>query len=172
MIRQLVEVSERQSAPGRLGRKLLKAARKVIKTHHRYLAEDHDLEWLREQLAPLREQIKALLEQGTRGRHQRTANFCAGLLAEYDALWTFCNVQDIELPLTNNAAERALRHGVIMRRVQGGTHSQQGNRWIERMLSIRETLRLQDRSALDYLIAAATAGHRGQPAPSPLPAGP
>jgi len=172
VIRQLVEVSERQRAPGRLGRKLLKAGRKVIKTHHRYLAEDHDLEWLREQLAPLREQIKALLEQGTRGRHQRTANFCAGLLDEYEALWTFCDVQDIELPLTNNAAERALRHGVIMRRVQGGTQSEQGNRWIERMLSIRETLRLQDRSALDYLIAAATAGHRGQPAPSPLPAGP
>ena len=172
VIRQLVEVSERQRTPGRLGKRLLKAAREVIKTHHRYLAEDHDLDWLREQLTPLRERIKELLQQGARGHHQRTANFCAGLLAEYDALWTFCDVKDIEIPLTNNAAERALRHAVIIRRVQGGTQSEQGNRWIERVLSIRETLRLQDRSALDYLIGAATAGHRGQPAPSPFPAGP
>jgi len=32
--------------------------------------------------------------------------------------------------------------------VQGGTQSDQGSRWIERILSIRETMRLQDRSAL------------------------
>jgi hypothetical protein len=56
-----------------------------------------------------------------------------------------------------------------MRRIQGGTQSQQGNRWVERILSVRETLRLQDRPVLDYLIRAATAAHHGQPAPSPLP---
>jgi transposase len=168
-IRQLVALSERQRAPGKLGGQLLEQARKVIKIHHRYLQEDHDLPWLREQLAPLRARIQQLLEQGARGRDQKTANFCAGLLEEYDALWTFCDVKDLEIPVTNNAAERALRHGVIIRKVQGGTQSEQGNRWIERILSIRETLRLQDRSALDYLISAARAGHLGQPIPSPLP---
>lgn len=169
VIRQLVELSERQRTPGKLGRKLLKAAREVIATNRRYLEEDHDLEWLREQLRPLRERIGELLEQGARGRHEKTANFCQGLLDEYDALWTFCDVKNIEIPLTNNAAERALRHAVIMRKVQLGTQSEQGSRWVERILSIRETLRLQDRSVLDYLIRAATAGHHGQSAPSPLP---
>jgi len=168
-IRQLVELSERQRTPGKLGRKLVKAARAVIATHRRYLEEGHDLDWLRNELSPLRARIQALLEQGARGRHPKTANFCAGLLAEYDALWTFCDVKDIEIPLTNNAAERALRHAVIMRKVQLGTQSEQGNRWVERILSIRETLRLQDRPVLDYLIDAATAAHHGQPAPSPLP---
>jgi transposase len=172
VIRQLVEISERQGAPGRLGKKLLKAAREVIAVHRRYLEDDHDLAWLKAELRPLRERIQALLEQGARGRHQRTANFCAGLLEEYDALWTFCDVKDIEIPLTNNAAERALRHAVIMRKVQLGTQSEQGNRWVERILSIRETLRLQDRPVLDYLIRAATAAHHGQPAPSVLPSGP
>ncbi|MGH8296699.1 MAG: IS66 family transposase [Steroidobacteraceae bacterium] len=171
-IRQLVEVSEREGATGKLGAKLVKAAREVIKTHRRYLEDDHDLDWLREQLAPLRQQIKALLEQGERGHHQRTANFCSGLLEEYEALWTFCDVQDIQIPVTNNAAERALRHAVLLRRIQGGTQSDQGSRWIERILSIRETLRLQDRPVLDYLIQAATTAHHGQPAPSILPAGP
>jgi transposase len=163
---------ERQGRPGRLGKKLLKAAREVILTHRRYLEDGHDLDCLREQLSPLREQIQTLLEQGARGRHQRTSNFCAGLLEEYDALWTFCDVKDIEIPLTNNAAERALRHAVLMRKIQHGTQSEQGNRWVERILSIRETLRLQDRPVLDYLIRAASAAHHGQPAPSVLPAGP
>ena len=148
---------------------LLKAAREVIRTHREYLETERDLDWLREQLAPLRAKIRTLLEQGTRGHDQKTANFCAGLLEEYDALWTFCDVDDLRIPVTNNAAERALRHAVILRRVQGGTHSDQGSRWIERILSIRETMRLQDRSALDYLIQAANAWHAGHPAPSPLP---
>jgi len=171
-IRQLVEISERDGAPGKLGKKLLKAAREVVQTHHCYLQDGHDLDWLREQLAPLRARIQGLLEQGTRGQHEKTANFCSGLLAEYDALWTFCDVQDIEIPITNNAAERALRHAVLLRRVQGGTQSVHGNHWVERILSIRETLRLQDRRVLDYLIQAATAAHRGQPAPAIVPAGP
>jgi transposase len=168
-IRQLVELSERERTPGKLGKKLVKAAREVIATHRCYLQDDHDLGWLRDQLSPLREQIKALLEQGARGRHQKTANFCQGLLDEYDALWTFCDVQNIQIPITNNTAERAIRHAVIMRKIQLGTQSAQGSRWVERILSIRETLRLQDRRVLDYLIDAATAGHHGQAAPSPLP---
>jgi len=171
VIRQLTELSQRQRAPGKLGKKLLKLARKVIRTHRRYLDELHDLDWLRDELRPLREQIQTLLEQGARGRDQRTANFCQGLLDEYDALWTFCDVDDLKVPLTNNAAERALRHAVLMRRIQGGTQSEQGNRWVERILSVRETLRLQDRRVLDYLIRAATAAHHRQPAPSVLPAG-
>jgi len=172
VIRQLVEVSQRQGAAGKLGKKLVKAAREVIATHRRYLQDGHDLDWLRRELAPQRKRIRTLLEHGARGQHQRTANFAAGLLEEYDALWTFCDVENIDIPLTNNTAERALRHAVIMRKVQLGTQSEQGNRWVERILSVRETLRLQDRPVLDYLIRAATAANRGQHAPSLLPAGP
>jgi transposase len=170
VIRQLVELSERPGAPGRLGARLLKAAREIFAIHRAYLQGQHDLPWLAGELAPLRERIQALLQQGARGRHQKTANFCAGLLDEFDALWTFCEVPGIEP--TNNAAERALRHAVIMRKTQLGTQSEHGNRWIERILSIRETCRLQGRSALAYLTAAATAAHHGQPAPSLLPSGP
>ena len=169
VIRQLVELSERERTPGRLGRQLVKLAREVIRVHHRYLDEDHDLTWLRGELAPLRKRIEQLLEQGARGRHVKTANFCAGLLEEYEALWTFCDVEGIAIPLTNNAAERAIRPAVLMRKVQNGTQSEQGSRWVERILSVRETLRLQDRPVLDFLIQAASAAHHGRAAPSLLP---
>ncbi len=169
-IRQLIEISERQGAPGKLGSKLVKAAREVFHLHRLYLEGGHTLAWLQEQLSPAQDRIRVLLQQGTRGRHEKTANFCQGLLDEWQALWTFCEVPDI--PLTNNAAERALRHGVIMRKIQGGTQSEQGDHWVERILSVTETCRLQGRSKLAYLIEAANAAHHGQPAPSLLPSPP
>jgi len=168
VIRQLTEISERPGAPGRLGRKLVAAAREVIARHRVHLEHGHDPAWLQPQLAPLRDQIQALLQKGARGRHARTANFCAGLLDEYQALWTFCEVPAAIDP-TNNAAERALRHAVIMRKTQLGTHSDKGSRWIERICSVRETCRLQDRSPLAYLIDAAVAAHHRLPAPSLVP---
>jgi transposase len=167
VIRQLTEISERAGAAGRLGRQLVTAAREVIARHRACLQDAHDLAWLAAELAPLREQIHALLRKGQRARHAKTANFCAGLLAEYEALWTFCEVPAIDP--TNNAAERALRHAVIMRKVQLGTRSEKGSRWVERICSVRETCRLQDRSVLAYLIEAAIAAHGRVPAPSLVP---
>jgi transposase len=170
VIRQLVEVSQRSGATGRRGAKLVALARQVIAAHRAFLADGHDADWLAAELAPLREQIRVLLEQCARGRHARTANVAAGLLEEYEALWTFCDVPAIGIDPTNNAAERAVRHAVLMRRLQGGTQSDQGSRWIERIQSVRETCRLQDRRVLAWLIQAASAAHHGRPIPTLLPA--
>jgi len=169
VIRQLVEVSQRDGVTGQRGEQLVALARKVIAAHRQYLEHGHQPEWLAEQLAPLREQIRTLLEQCAAGQHERTANFAAGLLDEYDALWTFCDVPDLNIDPTNNAAERAVRHAVLMRKLQGGTQSDRGNRWIERIQSVRETCRLQDRRILDWLIDAVTAAHHSQPIPSLAP---
>ncbi len=166
-IRQLVSLSERDSAPGRLETKLVADARDVIRCHREYLDYGHELSWLEHELRPLRENILALLEQGVRGQHLKTRRFCAGLLDEYEALWTFCEVPGISP--TNNAAERALRHAVILKRIQLGTQSQKGNRWIERICTIRETCMLQRRSVLSYTIDAATAAHHHRLIPSLVP---
>jgi len=170
VIRQLVEISQRPGAAGRRGKRLVKLARQVISAHRSYLQDDHDPEWLAAQLAPLREQIRELLEQCAAGHHTRTANFAAGLLEEYEALWTFADVPGLAIDPTNNAAERAVRHAVLMRKIQGGTQSDCGSRWIERIQSVRETCRLQRRPVLNWLIAAATAAHHGTPVPTLLPA--
>ncbi len=170
VIRQLVEVSQRSGASGRRGKKLVALARQVISAHRAYLADGQDPESLAAQLAPLRAQIRELLEQCAAGHHARTANFAAGLLEEYEALWTFADVPQAQIDPTNNAAERAVRHAVLMRKIQGGTQSDRGSRWIERIQSVRETCRLQDRPILDWLTQAASAAHHGQPVPTLLPA--
>lgn len=174
-VRQLTELSERTGAPGKLGTRLLDIAGQVFAVHRQHVAAlaaadrpDHPaLVALREQLAPLRERFRGLLEQGTRGRHLKTARFCDGLLEEYDALWTFCEVPGVSP--TNNDAERAMRGPVILRRISGGTQSERGNRWIERILSIIETCRRQGRSAHEYLHDAIDASLHGRPIPTLVP---
>ena len=83
------------------------------------------------------------------------------------ALWTFVDVEGVEP--TNNTAERALRHAVLWRRSSHGTHSEEGSRFVERMLTVRATLRAQGRNVLEYLTQAVDASLRGLPAPSLLP---
>ena len=89
------------------------------------------------------------------------------MLAGETHLWTFVRVEGIEP--TNNDAERALRHGVIYRKLSGGTASEMGSRFVERMLSVVATCRQQDRNVLEYLTRCYQAHLDGQPAPSLLP---
>ncbi len=44
---------------------------------------------------------------------------------------------------TNNFAERMLRFAVLWRRRSHGTRSEKGNRWAERILSLRQTCELK-----------------------------
>jgi len=49
-------------------------------------------------------------------------------------LWTFVRVEGIEP--TNNEAERSLRHAVLYRKTSGGTDSESGSRFVERILTV------------------------------------
>lgn len=50
-----------------------------------------------------------------------------------------------------------------------GTASAAGSRFVERMLTVSESLRAQRRDVLDFLAAALIAHATGQPPPSLLP---
>lgn len=95
--------------------------------------------------------------------HDRTddaGRFVRRLLREMDSLWVFLNHQGVDP--TNNRAERALRFGVLWRKRSLGTASDKGNRWVERMLSLKETCRLHARSTYDVLVDAITSCFHGQ----------
>ncbi len=70
--------------------------------------------------------------------------FARRLLREMDSLWVFLAHHGVEP--TNNRAERALRCGVLWRKRSLGTASDKGNRWVERILSLKETCRLTRQS--------------------------
>ena len=76
-----------------------------------------------------------------------------------------------ELPLTNNAAERALRHWVIARRIGMGTRTPQGTRVFALLASVIETCRKRNVSPWPYLTEVLRQRRKGLPAPPlPLPA--
>ena len=78
---------------------------------------------------------------------------------------------DPTLPLTNNAAERQLRHFVIARRISYGTRTPVGSHSVALLASLIDTCRLRGASATALLARAIHAARTGQPAPSlpPIP---
>ncbi|MBF0339757.1 MAG: transposase, partial [Magnetococcales bacterium] len=71
------------------------------------------------------------------------------------SLWVFLEVEGVET--TNNRAERAARFGVLWRKRSQGTSSDKGNRWVERILSLRETCRIRRLPSFPILVEAVQA---------------
>ncbi|MFZ4082098.1 MAG: IS66 family transposase [Pirellula sp.] len=117
--------------------------------------------------SPVRKEFNSLLLRGSYSGNAKLIGFCDEILPRKDHLWTFLDAEGIEP--TNNAAERALRSAVILRKLSFGTQSSQGSRYIERILSVSETCRLQKRNAYEYLIGVMKAKFAGETAPSLLP---
>jgi transposase len=166
VLRDFTALGERAGAPGRLGRKLERELSAVFTTLNAPGRDRADLAALRNDLETSRDRVSDLLAQGARSRDLKTSRFCAGLLDHEPALWTFTRVPGV--PATNNAAERALRHAVQWRKTSYGTQTDHGNRLVERLLTMRETCRLQGRRLHDYLAAAITADLQHQAIPALL----
>jgi len=115
-------------------------------------------------LEPLVEELRLALEQGSGCADSKVIAFCDNLLALYPALWLFAGVEGVEP--TNNHAERILRMGVLWRKNAFGCHSESGCRFVERILTVVQTLRLQKRSVLDFLEESVIAHRSGTPSPA------
>lgn len=123
-----------------------------------------DREVLAAKLEPLVEELRVALEQGSGCADPKVVAFCDNLLALYPALWLFAGVEGVEP--TNNHAERILRMGVLWRKNAFGCHSESGCRFVERILTVVQTLRLQKRSVLNFLEESMIAHRSGSPAPA------
>jgi transposase len=118
-------------------------------------------------MRPIRREIERLLEAGQTCGVPKTAGVCREILKRRQALWTFVRHEEVEP--TNNAAERAIRPGVLWRQGSFGTHSPEGSRFVEAIMTVVATLKQQHRNVLDYLTAACEAALRDETAPSLLP---
>jgi transposase len=112
----------------------------------------------------IRQRVDALLLRGY--YNALTHNFCKELVEHGEHLWTFIDIEGIEP--TNNAAEQALRHAVIWRKLSFGTQSKSGSQFVERLLTVIETCRRQSRDVFPWLVTAVQVHYNGQHTPSLL----
>jgi transposase len=95
--------------------------------------------------------FRALITHHT-AREDKAGTFARRLQREGESLWTFLDFPGVEA--TNNIAERAHRFGVMWRKRSQGTCSEKGNRWVERVLSLRHTCRIRGQPTFPILVEA------------------
>lgn len=113
----------------------------------RWAKEPPDLD---EELAFYGRLVQFLTEH--RDRKDDAGKLTRRMLSELDSLWLCLNEPGVEP--TNNRAERALRFAVLWRKRSKGTQSTKGDRWVERILTLKETARLRSVSTYELLTQA------------------
>jgi transposase len=152
-----------------VGRQGLKTVKKVFAAWHAFQDGKLTRRQLQATLEPVAYDLGRALERGTFGSDTKVAEFCTNVLKLEAALWTFLTVEGVEP--TNNFMERMLRRAVLWRKRSFGCWSDAGCRFVERILTVVQTRRLQGQNVLEYLHEAVLALRTGQPCPKLLPSG-
>jgi transposase len=168
LLREFTELSQMTGEAGRLGAALLGATGWLFELWHAYRDEEIDSAGLSAWMEPVQAQFLELLGLAKRSNHWRAAPLGRELLKQWECLWTFVGVPGVEP--TNNAGERAVRPGVLWRKCSFGHQSEGGRAFVERMLTVVGSLRLQSRGVLGYLEGAIRAAQQGVAPPALLPA--
>ena len=153
----------------RLGREWLELHRIVFELWHRYREGKCEHEEFDQRIAALAVVASDILYRGQQVPNKKFAGFCKRLAERQTSLWTFAFVEGVEP--TNNAAERILRRAVLWRRRSFGCSSADGCRFVERVLTAVQTLKLQERAVLDFLQNTIEAHRNGLPYPKLIPVG-
>ena len=167
LLRDIEAMIERGGRSQEIGEALREQAHQMFHWWHQVRDGTRTHAHFRIIMRPVRRHIARLLQAGQTCGVPKTEAVCREISKLYDALWTFVRVEGVEP--TNNAAERAIRPGVLWRKGSFGTQSANGSRFVEVMMTAVATLRQQDRNVLLYLTTACQAAYAGEPGPSLLP---
>jgi transposase len=170
LLRDFAAFVARGGELARIGQALLDEAKRLFEWWYRVRDGTLSREEFQAQTEGVQVRVGERLREGMACAHAKTAGTCRKILEREESLWTFVRVAGVEP--TNNAAERAVRPGVLWRKGSFGTQSAGGSRFVERLMTVVATLKSQRRPVLEYLTAACAAAHRGEKAPSLLPSAP
>jgi transposase len=154
---------ERGGVAAKLGEWWLDAQRRVFEAWHLFRGGGCSAQEWDDRIAPLMLETHEILRQGLRSRDRTLARFCRRLRSRYLDLWTFVDTPGVEP--TNNHAERVQRRAVLWRRRSFGCHSADGCRFVERILTVVQTLRQQGRSVVEFLSETIASHRAGMPSP-------
>ena len=93
--------------------------------------------------------LKKICEAMAASSHAKTRELGQEFLNDWETIFRVLDYP--AWPLTNNEAERALRHWVILRKISQGTRSPQGSRALALFASVFTTCRLRCSSPLLYM---------------------
>ena len=167
LIRDILRISQRSGSDQKIGENLLAHSKWMFRLW--YSVRDGTLSRQAFQLAMkfTQKSIESLLAEGTKSTNKKTRGTCTQILKQKEALWTFIYTEGLEP--TNNVAERTLRAYVLWRKMSFGSQSERGNRFIERMMTIRASCRQQNRNVSHFIKEALCAYYGKGAAPSLLP---
>lgn len=165
--RDFRKISERSGTSKLIGDELLIQTNKLFHQWHQYKDKVITRQYLNRRTKAIRLKIETLLWRGTRSRNKKTAGTCRNILSYRDSLWRFIKTENIEP--TNNLAEQVIRTLVIWRKTSFGTQSPHGSLYMERIMSVVATCRLQKKNTLEYLTAAVRAHISKTEFPSLIP---
>jgi transposase len=164
--RKLVERGEPAATIGRAGQR---AVHQVFTRWHLFRGGGLTRAELEQQLEGPARRLEGALRAGQGCADAAAATFCANVLELWPAVWRFVITEGVEP--TNNHAERLLRKGVLWRKNAFGSHSESGCRFVERLLTVTQTLRLQGRHVLAFLRDSLMAHRQNQAGPKLVPSG-
>jgi IS1 family transposase len=163
LIRKALALSQAVDAEARqLGQWLLEEMRELI---HALSTAGHD-----DPDDPGTRRLQQVALLATASEHPKLKALAKEILNDWQAVVAF--VSHSHLPVTNNEAERALRHAVIARYITHGTRSAEGSDAYAALLTVIETCRRRNLSPWPYLaevIALRRKGLSVPPVPMPLP---
>ena len=167
LLRDIEAMTARGGRSRALGEALRAQAQQMFQWWHRVREGTLAHRTFASDMWPVRREVERLLAAGQTCGVPKTEGPCRDILKRRQALWTFVRHAGVEP--TNNAAERAIRPGVLWRKGSFGTHSAAGSCFVESLMTVVATLKPQHRNVLDSVTPACEAALRGEPAPSWLP---
>jgi transposase len=159
-------IDQKDGQVKRLGQDLMRETKELFRLWHRVRDGTITRRGFQRLITPIRKKVDGLLLRGIFSGNKKLRGSCQELHRHRAWLWTFVDHEGVEP--TNNASERALRHGVIWRKLSFGTQSESGSRFVETILTVLATCEQQGRNSWRYLTDCIAAYHHQKPCPSLL----
>lgn len=157
--RDLVALIERGGRIGHIAGLVRAEQRRMFKLYWARENGEMDHTTLQAKLRPLKARLIRWLRDGKASRQRRGKALFTDMWKLFPALFAFVEMEGIEG--TNSKAERALRPAVIWRKTCFGTQSEQGDRFVERMLSVAATCTQRGQNLFQFLCNAVDAQFKG-----------
>ena len=176
IIRKFKKISERVGRSGVLGKQLWRLSRLIVHFRNRWRSGGYSDTCYHARMLRFKQWMHRLLNLGlevesanVEQKASKTANQCKRLLIDESMLWTF--LQDRTIPMTNNAAERAIRPYVIWRKTSFFSQSARGDQFRPVILTLTETCKRLGLGVYEILREVCKQGLRGEAITVRLPLG-